>query len=273
MREEKERAEAVAQVANALRVAARLEIEEKDPDRLLPAVMGELLFHQQHDPRDFLSHNFGATLDHVVGRVIMDALPDLLRLADVLKARGAVAGSEHDFGYADKYGSLVLDEPDRKAMAFRTQNVNYLVFLKQKYGRWTVHLRQWFEELTEERLQALTKDQSGSTGYPFSLAEAAALANALAAYSDDFPGNSYPHRLSLKSFGDWSSGNGRGCSGLRYLDLRDTGYLGSAEIDWKGDAVCERVSAVNLGTLHYVWYDLLSVLDTLVRSPENVEPG
>lgn len=272
MRDEKDRAETVAEVANSLRVAARLEIEEQDPDRLLPAVMAEMLFHQQHDPRDFLSYNLGATLDQVVGRVMMDALPDLLLLAEALRARGATSSSEHDFGYADKYASLVLDREDRKAMAFRTQNVNYLVFMRRSFGRWSVHLRQWFEELTEDRLREILKRQRNcEKGNPWTPAEALALANALADYSDDIPGTSYPRRLSLKSFSgnNWDCGNAQACSGLRYLDLRDTGYLGSAQIDWKGDALCERITSVNLGTLHYVWYDLLSAIDTLVRNPED----
>lgn len=246
------------EVAAALGVALKLEVPEKDSHQLVPGVLAKLLHKQQHNPREFASFDFEEMLSQVIGKVMIQEIPNLLSLADRMEAQGYTGDNWYYFGYADKCAILLLNEENRKALAFKTQNVNYLVFLRNKYYGWELHLRQFYDELDAEELQDLLGDYEPTLAGVMFIAE-----RCTTYFSDDVPGRSYPQRLSLTSFinSGFTADEAGACSGLRYLDIRDTGYLASVSLKWFNEPGCDKVSSSNLGTLKYVWYDLICSTD------------
>jgi hypothetical protein len=248
------RAEFTKGIADTLSVILKMEIPDKDSHQLTPGVLAKLLHRQQHNPREFASYDFTETISMAIGKVMIDEIPNLLDLVNRMEAKGYTGDNWYDFGYIDKYCVLLLNTEVRKAIAFRTQNVNYLVFLRHSYNGWELHLRRFYEELDEEELQELTENYEPTPAGIMYLAE-----RCTTYFSDDVPGHSYPHRLSLNSFvrTGFRAGDDQACSGLRYLDIRDTGYLASATNKWFDEPSCEKVTSIDMGTLQYVWYDLI----------------
>jgi hypothetical protein len=246
------RAEFTQGLADTLSVALKLQIPDNEAHQIMPGVLAKLLYRQQHSKREFASYDFCELISMTVGKVMIDEIPNLLDLAARMEAKGYTGDNWYDFGYADKSCVLLLNEEKRKAMAFRTQNVDYLVFLHQGYHGWELHLRRFYAEMDAEDLQKLTAK------YEPTLAGVMHLAERCSSFSDDLPGRSCPRRLSLSSFvrtGFVTRGD-KACPGLRYLDIRDTGYLGSASNKRFDEPSCDSPASVDLGTLQYVWYDL-----------------
>lgn len=261
------RAEFTQGVADTLAVALKLQIPDKESHQLMPGVLAKLLYRQQHSKRDFASFDFVEMLSQVIGRVMVQELPNLLKLADVLQDGGHTSpDDEYDFGYADKYACVLLNEEKRKAMAFRTQNINYVMFLRNHWHGWELHLRRFYSEVDDDELQEMLEFFEPTREGIMYLAD-----RRTEYFSDDVEGNTFPHRLSLNSFirTDFAADCDKACRGLRYLDCRDTGYLASADNRWFDEPGCDKIGSTDLGLLQYVWNDVISNVDVLVLHPED----
>jgi hypothetical protein len=75
-------------------------------------VLAKLLFRQQHNPREFASFDFTEMISMTVGKVMIDEIPTLLDLAARMETKGYVGDNWYDFEYADKYGTLLLNEDE-----------------------------------------------------------------------------------------------------------------------------------------------------------------
>lgn len=237
-----------------------------------PAVLAELIDRFGHDKRDFESGTFEATISGCVGRAIMQEAESLVWLADTLRAKGYTEENQYDFGYVDRYAFSLLNTDKKKVFALRTQNVNYLVLLNRRYDGWEVHMRQWWDVIPDGAEQylpyALEKYIKGAT---LSLQDAIKLTKNLEGYANDIPGASYPDRLRLQAFKDtyFAVGEDRACAGLRYGDARDRGYLVTAKQSVFGTPEADKMTWNALTRMHYVWYDLLSAIDTFHHEAED----
>lgn len=230
-----------------------------------PAVLAELIGRFGHDRRDFSSCTFEATIGGCVGRAITQETDSLIWLADTLHAKGYTEDNQYDFGYVDRYAFSLLNTDKKKVFALRTQNVNYLVLLKQRYDGWEIHMRQWWDVIPDASAKYLPYTlEKYIKGASLTLNEAIKLIKNLDDYSDDIPGVSYPDRLRLQAFKDtdFMVGKDKSCAGLRYGDARDTGYIATVKQSVFGAPEADKMTWNSLTRMHYVWYDLLSAVDT-----------
>jgi len=236
-----------------------------------PAVLAELIGRFGHDRRDFESCTFEATIGACVGRAIMQETDSLVWLADTLHEKGYTEANQYDFCYADRYAFSMVNTEKKKVFALRTQNVNYLVLLARRYNGWEVHMRQWWDvipDASEKYLPyGLEKYIKGET---MSLNDAIGLVKRLDDYADDIPGVSYPDRLRLQVFKDtdFAVGTDKSCAGLRYGDARDRGYIATVKQSVWGTPEADKMTWHSLTRMHYVWYDLLSAVDTFREEAE-----
>lgn len=230
-----------------------------------PAILAELLERFSHDRRDFQSCTFEATLGVCVGRVITHETNNLVWLADTLHAQGYTEENQYDFGYADRYAFSLENTEKRKVFALRTQNVNYLVLMVSRYRGWELHMREWWDVLpaAAERYlpYGLEKYIKGET---LTLDEAMRLSRRFGEYADDLPGVDFPERLRLQAFKatGFVVGKDSACAGLRYGDARDRGYIVTIKGSPFDIPEADKMTWHSLSRLHYVWYDLLSAIDT-----------
>jgi hypothetical protein len=237
--------------------------------------LAQQLIDAQHDPRDFASYTLEQTLDRAIGATMARSIPDLLRLAELLYERHQGEDCGFDFGHADRFAFGLRNEDEIKAFALCTQNIDYAVILKQKYGRWELHLREWFPDVREDIAAGRSLPMNIEAGVKgqLSLTQAIKAAPELARYSDTGLGPGYASRASLQSLADnnFDFSTSGPCNALRYGDLRDAGFLASVKMDYEGAYHAEKCLSVALHRLRYVWYDLLSAIDTLVPGPSHDE--
>jgi hypothetical protein len=230
-----------------------------------PAVLAELIGRFGHDRRDFESCVFEATISGCVGRAIMQEVDSLAWLADTLHAKGYTEENHYDFCYADRYAFSLLNADKKKVFALRTQNINYLVLLTRRYDGWEVHMRQWWDVLPDSTNQYLPYTlEKYIKGETMTLHDAIRLSKNLDDYANDIPGVSYPDRLRLQAFKDtnFAVGKNESCAGFRYGDARDRGYIATVKQSVWGAPEADKMTWHALNRMHYVWYDLLSAVDT-----------
>lgn len=264
-REDRERQASVDALVDSLEAAIRAAIPKTHDVTIYPEVLARLVSRFGHDKRDFDSFALGETLNRLVGRAIGEELPSLQWLADTLHYKCFTQEAPYDFGYADRYAFSVLHGESLKAFALRTQNINYLVVLEKRYGRWFIHLRQWWDPLPTADDYVPYPLEKYAQGATMDYATAHRVAGAFQGYADDVADVAFPKRLSLGSF--TATGcvprKETSCSGLRYADARDTGYLATVERNAFGFFDADNVKWNSLSQLHYVWFDLLSAIDTM----------
>jgi hypothetical protein len=239
-----------------------------------PAILAELIGRFGHDRRDFESCTFESAIGGCVGRAIAQETDNLLWLADILHIKGYTEENQYDFCYADRYAFSLLSTEKRKVFALRTQNINYLVLLAKRYDGWEIHLRQWWDVIPDASEQYLPYTlEKYIKGETMTLHEAIKLGKNLDDYANDIPGVSYPDRLRLQAFKDtnFSVGKDDSCAGLRYGDARDRGYIATVKLDAFGAPEADKMTWHPLNRMHYVWYDLLSAVDTLREEVADAE--
>lgn len=235
-----------------------------------PAIIAALVDRFGHSPRDFSSMTLENVIGGCVGRAIGDETPRLLELAERIHAGGYTEENKYDFGYADRYAFSLKNTEKQKVFALRTQNVNYLVILVKNWRGWDVHIRQWWDVLSEKSYVPYDLKPLMS-GKLLTFEEAQRISGRFEDYADDIPGMSYPKRLSLKAFQDtdFRVHKDNSCAGLRYADARDTGYIITVKRSVFNIYEADKVTWKSLSLVQYVWYDLLSAIDTLDREDED----
>lgn len=236
-----------------------------------PAILAALVDRFSHSPREFLSFTMENVIGGCVGRAIGDETPRLLELAERIHAGGYTEENQYDFGYADRYAFSLKNTEKQKVFALRSQNVNYLVILVKGWQGWDVHLRQWWDVLAEKSYVPYDLEPLMKGTKLLTFEEAQRISGRFEEYADDIPGMSYPKRLSLKAFKDtdFRVHDDKSCAGLRYADARDTGYVISVKPSVFGFYEADKVTWKSLSHVQYVWYDLLSAIDTLDREDED----
>lgn len=213
------------------------ELGEGDPyllyRRTLGRVMAETCFHHTND----FSENFITwSVNHALSLRIEPIIERALALHSWLVEKGHNDENVWDLNHCDRYACYLANEPDFRAFAAQNQNYTWFVAMKKcksfadfddgdikQVEKWSINIRQ------------AVANRSSSNGWRRDL--------------DDFN--------FLKT-----ENHARGHESLRYLDIRDAGYLLSAKpCIIAGDYEVEG-SLSNWPRLGHVVYDLASLCDS-----------
>ncbi len=255
-----------------------------------PYPIAQVFADGKRDKMDLREHDFEGMVSAYYGLVMLNWVEPYVALYDRLTA-ASYTSPEKKFEFANDayvwacvqrevepekmteleelFPELAGYEPPKhlvKVFVLETQSRNFVVVLNQCYGRWSVHIRQFWDDLAEARKSkyyfplADYKDRRDLT-----LDDVVKLAReASDKYSDDLPGVSYPHRPMLATFlkGSLMAGEEEAGIGLRYGDHRDRGYIVSFKCDARRPEVDNALTCV-FHDVSYVAYNLASAIDCL----------
>lgn len=121
-----------------------------------------------------------------------------------------------------------------KAFVLETQNRNILLVLNERFGKWTIHIREFWPLLVDSMGKDVYQDEllSLQSRKDLTILDVLRLSSQAEKYSDCIPGVDFPKRPNLGTFLDGSllAGDSRAGIGLRYGDSRDRGCILS--LDW-----------------------------------------
>lgn len=117
-----------------------------------------------------------------------------------------------------------------KAMAYKNQNSKYIIILNQLYGRWSVHIRQYWDTLplmTDKHAYLGTHLNAFRNSGSLTIPEAVALQTELANFANDVNPVCQVTQPSLESYlrGNLKAKTKASSIGLLYADGRDPGYI------------------------------------------------
>ncbi|KWT98254.1 hypothetical protein WDL1P1_00285 (plasmid) [Variovorax sp. WDL1] len=263
-------------LAASLRVAMEAGCCEQFSLLERPVVLAELFELKRRDKAALRNLELESTMANYVGLAVQGVLAGYVALYDKLVAEGHDASNSFEFGNdaycyfiphreveaeevpAGAKGLLGLIGGEKlpphvvKAFVVETQSTNWVVVLEERFGRHTLHIRQFWDDpaLLDSPDYHGTFDQY--TGSNLSIKDVVRLAaEAADRFSDDMPGVNYPKRPCLNTFlrGSLVPGHKDAGIGLRYADGRDKGYVLSYEQPY-GD--CPAVKDVHWFGFHRI---------------------
>jgi len=231
--------QAVERAVSRIQAVLTEELGEGDPRFLAPHVLGDVFVAKSHDKRDLSNNWLEWTVDSYVMSKLENMSEPLARLHAHLVKAGSSGEKPYDFEHCDRYGVAFADEPTFKTMALQTQNMTYMVLLRQKKVfnfeeptapvqlRWEPHIR-----LCTSGRNSMDYARPALSSLQW-LKSAQALG-----VTDEI---------------------GKECSEyFRYKDGRDRGYLCSVDQDLSVDARSRcKDSMRGYHTLQYVLYDMM----------------
>jgi hypothetical protein len=263
-----------------------------------PFPVAHMFAGPKRDKLDLRDHDFEQMVSAYMGLVAQNWVEPYLKLYRALQERGHISrDTSFEFGN-DVYVWTVADrdvpqERDdkldqlfagmgiardeaptvykAKAFAIETQTRNFLVLLNEKYGRWSIHMRRFWDDIREvSKNDGYFHLQDFANRKDLTLEDVIKLAHQVSEhYGDALPGVSYPHRPLLTTYldGDLIAGSDTSGIGLRYGDFRDMGYV----LSFKNDAERPEIDGGTVCNFHevaYLAYNIASAHDQLVESDD-----
>lgn len=261
-----------------------------------PQVLARM-FHLMNDySADLRELSLEGTFEAYVGQALQRWIPDLVRLHDALLARGLGQENNYEFGndayvyaVADKQvtkpaspgllkmfedlgmGSRAdrVDVTNVKAFVLETQSRQFIIVLNQRHERWHLHIRRIYPSFVEEQANDRYLGTLGDfvDRTDLTVQDIIKLSRYAEEFSDDFPGNNYPKRLSLQYFlkGSLVAGEDEAGCGLRYEDCRDEGYVASLRSSYEERPEVDGMASRGYGHVGYVMFNLMSAFEQLVE--------
>lgn len=284
--------EELSQLAAKLRqtLEAGLSAQWKLLERSYPLAL--MLLADKKDPADLRSHEFESLVDAYYGLAAEPWVAAYLQLHADLVARGFDAQDrsyefgtdayvwaaadrtlpEKDLGldYKALFGPDYEHEPGSRrarAIVLETQSRNFLVVLNENFGRWSLHLREFWADIRLEQAKGryLGTLDAYKERKDLSLQDVIALSSMAESFGDHLPGVHYPRRPHLSTFleGSLMAGEDEAGIGLRYGDSRDRGYILSLCVGSDDRPEVKHALQAVYGDIAYVAYNLASAIDCL----------
>ena len=249
--------------------------EDYKSPHMVPAILGEMFRHLQSDPRAVSFHNIDWALGAMIGGMLEDQLPAYESIFRKLKSRGMGRKGATDMGGNCGEVYALFEGEGLRVFGFETQNMNLMVLLQDRYDGTRIHVRRWWDSYPEKKASGhhIPNDEEFLKLKKPGLADAIRLADAASQYADNLPGVSFVRRPDLAMYQKtgFALQAEESCPGLRYLDMRDAGYVLSTKHDFvTGRLTVDRPSHVS-STIQYAMGYLASLTEILMEVPDPQE--
>lgn len=256
----------VKNAANAIACMKRDISKKEEPDlaRVLALVLESFAYDGEDEKSSPIPVWIDFALEEFCGRRCMDLIPVFLKLHErLMKEAGKVVEMKDekkallaensyertalpllDFkGFSKENPATIKLFKDRgwkhtpsvllrKALVLTEQSRHYVVVLEQEYGKWSIHVREWFvSDDDDEETQKLIKILRKTNNKVQQLDIVTRLVDRRSKMRTDRKGVYYPERLGIRAYikSNFVSGyvdhKDDACSGLLCEDYRDTGYV------------------------------------------------
>lgn len=246
----------------------------KGADRIsvIPNILAniyESLEYEDNSNLSFSNQIMDWGTDHYIGRKVRASIPKLRALYNYCVDESYTLDNKYEFGGGDREVCYIPTETDsdgkkKYVLFFQNQNIKFVVVFEEGYFP-NVQIREVYRDIFDEdeyvcvyngddyceSIEEIREALKGPRGLEM------AMSGGLSGYADDFKGNKYPKRVSLKSM--IKTNFGKGTPAFEYNDCRDTGHLlslssiGGAEVN-------------NLSRARYAFDDVAYAIDRVPKS-------